>query len=105
MNQKLLGSSSHGGLRTRLIFHHLLLTLGLLTLLTVAVLISIQNYFKDEQQHHLQMHAQYAAMQCEGLYRDSRENWDAISGIIQRGDNPSLEIIIDAHRRVKILRM
>src|SRR6266700_571837 len=105
MDGKLPVPSSHGGLRTKLILYHLLLTLGLLVLLTIAVLISIHNSFRDTQQRHVQMRAQMAAEQCEENYRDAGKNWDTIANVIRWGDEPSLEIIVDSYQHIKTRRV
>jgi two-component system sensor histidine kinase BaeS len=106
MDKDVLMSSSHEGLRTKLIVNYLILMLGVLLLLTVAVLISIQNYFNDTQRQALQMHAQYAATQYEDIYRYLGKNWDHLPGIIQQEEHgPSLAIIVDTHQYVKIVRV
>ncbi len=105
MDQKLLMSPFPEGLRTKLILNYLALMLGVLLLLTIAVLISIQNYFHDTQQHLLQMHAQDTAIQYEDLYRSLGKNWDHLPGILKEEDGPSLAIIVDTHQYVKIVRV
>lgn len=105
MYGKLPTSPSHGGLRTKLILYHLLLTLGLLVLLTLAVLFSIQNYFRDQQQQHVQMRARNAAEQCEEIYRETGDDWGGLTAMTRWGDEPTLEVIVDAQQRIRILKV
>ncbi len=104
MNQKLLAPPFHEGLRTKLIVNYLILMLGVLLLLTIAVLLSIQNYFTDTQRQQLQMHAQDTATQIETLYRGVMgENWDQEPAMIQREDGgPALVYIVDTQGRERL---
>lgn len=104
MKQKLLAPPFHEGLRTKLIVNYLFLMLGVLLLLTIAVLLSIQNYFTDTQRQQLQMHAQDTATQIEDLYKGAMgKNWDQEPPMIQREDGgPALVFIVDTQGKVRL---
>lgn len=92
-------------LSIKLIFSHLLTTLGSLFILMSVVLFAIQGYFVNYQYKLIYEQTLYTAQRYEDFYLKIGSSWDNIPAIVQQGDEPSLLLLADQFAHVKLLRV
>jgi len=90
-------------LGTKLIFSHLLATLGALIVLTIVILFATQKYFVDSQHQLIYEQAFANAQYYEGVYvHFLGGSWDNVRTLIQSTNSPSLLIVADQSATVKL---